>query len=161
MLARPAGREVVCHASAYDLGHDRSVGNEDVRIKMCTMIRMEDLLVSTHELGHIHYFLAYANQSFLFRQGANDGFHEAIGDTIRLSVTPKALRDAGLLPSSNTTDSNTDSLSYEALINSQLSVALEKIVIMPFAYLVDKWRWGVFKGTVPESAWNRAWWTLK
>jgi len=145
MLTRPADRQVVCHASAWDFG------NNDLRIKMCTQVNQEDMLVVHHEQGHLYYDHYYRNNTFLYRGGANDGFHEAIGDTIQLSVLPPFhLYQIGLLP--NVTNS------YEQLINFQMTVALDKIAFLPFGYLIDQWRWSVFNNQTNPSQYNDAWW---
>src|SRR4029077_20064378 len=129
MFARPRDREVVCHASAWDLA---TTG--DVRIKACLKPTEEDLFTIYHELGHVYYFISYAPQPYLFRDGANDGFHEAIGDTINLSVTPEYLAKIGLATAVTP--------SHEALINQQMKMALEKIAFLPFGRLIDQWRCG-------------------
>src|SRR5690606_35870632 len=128
MLVKPEDREVVCHASAWSLDFEN-----DLRIKMCTRINQEDLITIHHELGHNYYQRAYNQQPVLFQGGANDGFHEAIGDAIALSVTPQYLQKMGLLKEVGT--------SREALINEQMSMALDKIAFLPFGRLMDEWRW--------------------
>jgi peptidyl-dipeptidase A len=148
MLTRPRDREVVCHASAWDMA---SPG--DVRIKACLEPTEEDLVTIYHELGHVYYFLSYANQPFLFRDGANNGFHEAIGDTVRLSITPGYLAKIGLVHALEP--------SHEALINQQMKIALEKIAFLPFARLIDQWRWKVFAGEIKPENYNAAWWELR
>lgn len=154
MLVKPSDRDVVCHASAWDFLED------DLRIKMCTQINHDDLVTIHHEQGHLMYDHAYREQHYLFRAGAADFFHEAIGDTIALSVVvPRHLKDIGLLPES--ADSNaTRAQSQAALINYQMQVALSKIAILPWALLVDKWRWSVFDGSVKPDQYNRKWWDL-
>ena len=92
LFTKPADREVVCHASAWDIDN-----KDDVRIKMCIQIKDEDFVTIHHELGHNFYQRAYMEQPFLFQNGANDGFHEAIGDTIALAITPEYLKQIGLL----------------------------------------------------------------
>jgi peptidyl-dipeptidase A len=155
MFERPQGRDVVCHASAWDLNHndENSTQIQDVRIKMCTRRTEEDLLVQHHESGHIQYYQAYANQPPIFRGGAHDGFHESIGDTIALSVTPQYLKDAGLLD--RTDDSK------EGEINRLMLMALRKISFLPFGLLIDKWRWKVFNGEIKPSQYNEEWWKLR
>jgi len=148
MLTQPKGKEVVCHASAWDPNY-----NGDVRIKMCTKINQEDLITLHHELGHDYYFLYYNDKPMLFQDGANDGFHEAIGDTIALSVTPTYLNKVGLLETVADND--------KALINQQLYVALEKISFLPFSLLVDKWRWEALSGKIAPAQWNDRWWELR
>jgi peptidyl-dipeptidase A len=148
MLVRPRDREVVCHASAWDMG-DR----KDVRVKMCLTPTEEDLYTIYHELGHVYYFISYAQQPYLFRDGANDGFHEAIGDTINLSVTPAYLAKIGLVPAVQP--------SREAVINQQMKMALEKIAFLPFGRLIDLWRWRVFSGEITPANYNAAWWELR
>src|SRR5262249_48298433 len=106
-----------------------------------------------HELGHIHYFLAYREQPYLFEQGANDGFHEAIGDTVRLSITPAYLHKVGLAPATEE--------SREAIIDRQMRMALEKVAFLPFGKLIDEWRWKVFSGEVKPEQYNAAWWQLR
>lgn len=148
MLVRPRDRDVVCHASAWDMAED-----DDVRIKMCTTPTEEDLFTAYHELGHIYYYLYYVNQPFLFRSGAHDGFHEAIGDTINLSVTPGYLAKIGLVGDITP--------SREAVINQQMKMALEKIAFLPFGRLIDQWRWKVFSGEITPDNYNRSWWELR
>jgi peptidyl-dipeptidase A len=148
MLSRPRDREVVCHASAWDMA-----SGGDVRIKACLAPTEEDLYTIYHELGHVYYFISYASQPFLFRDGANDGFHEAIGDTVNLSVTPAYLSRIGLI--------HTVAPSHEALINQQMKMALEKIAFLPFGRLIDEWRWKVFSGEITPANYNSSWWELR
>lgn len=150
MLVKPSdGRRVVCHASAWDF-----YDGKDVRIKMCTKIDMESLITVHHEMGHIQYYLQYAKQRVAFREGANPGFHEAIGDTMALSVsTPTHLKAIGLLP-----DYVPD---QEQDINYLFKTALDKIAFLPFGYLVDNWRWNVFNGNYDYDSWNQKWVDLR
>uniref|UniRef100_A0A3Q2QZH4 Angiotensin-converting enzyme n=1 Tax=Fundulus heteroclitus TaxID=8078 RepID=A0A3Q2QZH4_FUNHE len=149
MLVKPADREVVCHASAWDF-----YNRKDFRIKQCTTVTMDDLFTVHHEMGHIQYFLQYKDQPVGYRSGANPGFHEAIGDVMSLSVsTPKHLHEINLLESV-TSDVETD-------LNFLLKTALDKIAFLPFGYLVDLWRWGVFSGSTPPEKYNSAWWQLR
>jgi len=148
LFTRPRDREVVCHASAWDLSY-----GGDLRVKVCLEPTEEDLVTIHHELGHDFYFQRYGALPILFQQGANDGFHEAIGDTIALSVTPEYLKSLGLLPASATGD--------RARINQQMKMALEKVAFLPFGLLIDKWRWDVFAGKVAPADYNAAWWALK
>jgi peptidyl-dipeptidase A len=147
MLTRPRDREVVCHASAWDMANEG-----DVRVKACLKPTEEDLYTIYHELGHVYYYLSYAQQPYLFRDGANDGFHEAIGDTVNLSVTPAYLARIGLIHAVKP--------SHEALINQQMKMALEKVAFLPFARLIDEWRWKVFAGEITPENYNSAWWEL-
>jgi peptidyl-dipeptidase A len=147
LFVKPRDREVVCHASAWDVDQV-----DDVRIKMCIEITAEDFSTIHHELGHNFYQRAYDQQPFLFRDSANDGFHEAIGDTIALSVTPEYLQKIGLLES--VPDSSKD-------LGLLLHKALEKIAFLPFALTIDKWRWQVFSGEIPPEKYNEAWWQLR
>ncbi len=148
MLTRPRDREVVCHASAWDMDN-----TDDVRIKMCIKPVEEDLFTVYHELGHVYYYLWYKDQPMLFQDGAHDGFHEAIGDAINLSVTPGYLRKIGLV--GDVTPSK------EAIINQQMKMALDKIAFLPFGKLIDQWRWGVFSGKIKPADYNKAWWELR
>ncbi len=148
MLTKPAGKEVVCHASSWDVQY-----NDDLRIKMCINKNEEDLDTIHHELGHSYYFAAYYKMPILFQNAANDGFHEAIGDTVVLSMTPGYLRTKGLL--------DTVVKSDKVTLNRQMATALEKIAFMPFALLVDKWRWDVFSGKVKPAQYNQHWWDLR
>ncbi len=148
MLSRPRDREVVCHASAWDMA---SPG--DVRVKACLTPTEEDLYTIYHELGHVYYYLSYASQPYLFRDGANDGFHEAIGDTVNLSVTPAYLSRIGLI--------HAVAPSHEALINQQMKMALEKIAFLPFGRLIDQWRWRVFSEEITPANYNSSWWELR
>jgi peptidyl-dipeptidase A len=147
LFTKPRDREVVCHASAWDVD---SVN--DLRLKMCIDITEEDFRTIHHELGHNFYQRAYNQQPYLTRDSANDGFHEAIGDTIALSVTPEYLVKIGLLD--RAPDASRD-------IGLLLARALEKIAFLPFGLLIDKWRWEVFSGQVPPEKYNQAWWDLR
>lgn len=148
MLTKPADRDVQCHASAWDMDM-----KGDVRIKMCIVPDEENLRTIYHELGHIYYYLAYHGQPPLYQTGANDGFHEAIGDTVVLSLTPGYLAQIGLVDAA--------SESNEATINAQMKLALEKVAFLPFGKLIDQWRWGVFDASIAPSNYNSAWWDLK
>ncbi|MFT3755949.1 MAG: M2 family metallopeptidase [Pseudoxanthomonas sp.] len=145
---KPLDRDVVCHASAWDID---MAG--DVRTKMCIQPNEEDFTTIYHELGHIYYDLAYNKQPPLFQGGANDGFHEAIGDTIVLAMTPQYLHTAGLVaaPQDN----------QQALVNAQMRMALAKVSFLPFGLMIDHWRWGVFDGSIKPENYNAAWWKLK
>ena len=148
MFVKPTDREVVCHASAWDLNTQG-----DVRIKVCIEPNMENLMTIQHELGHIYYYLYYNHLPFVYQTGANDGFHEGIGDTLTLSMTPKYLQEVGLLDSF---ESN-----KETTINQQMQSALEKIAFLPFGLLIDEWRWHVFDGTIAPENYNAEWWKLR
>jgi peptidyl-dipeptidase A len=147
LFVKPRDREVVCHASAWAVDFA-----EDLRIKMCIDPTAEDFTVIHHELGHNFYQRAYKDLPVLFRDSANDGFHEALGDTIGLSVTPEYLVKVGLIPKAP--DASRD-------IGLLLNQALSKIAFLPFGLLVDQWRWQVFSGQVGPGEYNRAWWALK
>ncbi|MEH6697693.1 MAG: M2 family metallopeptidase [Brevundimonas sp.] len=143
-ITRPEGREVVCHASAWDLDN-----LEDVRIKMCTQVNADDFYTVHHELGHNVYQRAYKDQPFLFKNGANDGFHEAIGDFVGLSaLTPTYLNQIGLLEEVPGADEDIPFL---------LKMALDKIAFLPFGLMVDRWRWDVFSGETSPEEYNEAW----
>jgi peptidyl-dipeptidase A len=148
LFTRPRDRDVVCHASAWDLSY-----GGDLRVKVCLEPTEEDLVTIHHELGHDFYFQRYGARSILFQQGANDGFHEAIGDTIALSVTPEYLKSIGLLGASTGGE--------RARINQQMKMALEKVAFLPFGLTIDKWRWDVFSGKVSSADYNAAWWAMK
>jgi peptidyl-dipeptidase A len=148
MLTRPRDRDVVCHASAWDMNQAG-----DVRIKMCIKPNEESLETIHHEMGHIYYYLHYNPQPELYQNGAHDGFHEAIGDTITLSITPQHLQKIGLLK-----DVKDD---RKALVNAQMKRALAKIAFLPFGKLIDQWRWQVFSGAIPPQAYNAGWWKLR
>ncbi|MFC5576494.1 M2 family metallopeptidase [Lysobacter niabensis] len=147
-FVKPRDRDVVCHASAWDINMEG-----DVRTKMCIKPNEEDFTTIYHELGHVYYYLAYNDQPPIFQQGAHDGFHEAIGDTIVLSMTPAYLQSIGLV--GEQTPSN------EALINAQMRMALAKVSFLPFGLMIDRWRWGVFDGSIKPDNYNKAWWDLK
>ncbi|WP_340691979.1 M2 family metallopeptidase [Hyphomonas sp.] len=149
MITRPEGREVVCHASAWDLDN-----KEDVRIKMCTEVNEEDFDTVHHELGHNFYQRAYKDQDFLYKDGAHDGFHEAIGDFIGLSITPEYLKQIGLIDESEMPPADADT----ALL---LNVALKKVAFLPFALTVDGWRWDVLSGKTAPEDYNDAWWAKR
>ena len=147
MLSHPRDREVVCHPSAWDIDSQR-----DVRIKACFQPTADDFVTVHHELGHNYYQMAYRNQPFFFQGGANDGFHEAIGDSIALNVTPVYLKKLGLI----------DTIPPESAdIPLLLHTALDKIAFLPFGLLVDKWRWEVYSGQVTPAHYNSAWWALR
>ncbi len=145
---KPMDRDVVCHASAWDMN---MAG--DVRTKMCIVPSEEELTTIYHELGHIYYDLAYNKQPPIFQNGAHDGFHEAIGDTIVLAMTPQYLASVGLV--------DVPKQSQEALINAQMRMALAKVAFLPFGLMIDRWRWGVFDGSIKPDGYNKAWWELK
>jgi peptidyl-dipeptidase A len=148
LFVKPKDRDVVCHASAWDL----TFAN-DVRIKMCIEINEEDLITIHHELGHNYYFTAYHTLPVLFQDGANDGFHEGIGDTLALSVTPAYLAKLGILEKAPSNE--------KAEMNVLMRRALDKVAFLPFGLLIDKWRWDVFAGKIQPSQYNAAWWDLK
>jgi peptidyl-dipeptidase A len=147
LFARPAGRDVVCHASSWDIDLDL-----DVRLKVCLHDTSDDFVTVHHELGHTYYFLAYRHQPLLFRNGANDGFHEAIGDTIALSITPEYLKTIRLINQIPPASADLPLL---------LRTALDKIAFLPFGLMIDKWRWQVFSGQVKPADYNKAWWSLR
>ena len=151
----PRDRSVVCHASAWDMNF---VG--DVRTKMCIKPNEEDFTTIYHELGHVYYYLAYNKLPPVFQAGAHDGFHEAIGDTIVLAMTPKYLQSIGLVSGPVETAAESDG-DNQALINSQMRMALAKVSFLPFGLMIDRWRWGVFDGTIKPDGYNKAWWDLK
>ena len=148
MLTQPRDRDVQCHASAWHMD-----GKEDVRIKQCIRPTYEELRTIYHELGHVYYFLWYKDQPYLFQNGAHEGFHEAVGDTVNLSMTPEYLAQIGLVSEAGA--------SREAVINQQMKMALEKIAFLPFGKLIDEWRWKVFSGEVTPENYNAAWWALR
>jgi peptidyl-dipeptidase A len=147
LFLKPQDREVVCHASAWDIDNQK-----DVRLKMCIKINEEDFTTIHHELGHNYYQMAYAPRPPLYQGSANDGFHEAIGDTIALSVTPEYLKRIGMID--KVPDEKAD-------IGLLMRLALDKVAFLPFGYLVDQWRWKVFSGEVGPGDYNRAWWELR
>jgi len=147
LFTKPQDREVVCHASAWDVD-----SKDDLRIKMCIQITEEDFRTIHHELGHNYYQRAYSQQPSLFQGSANDGFHEAVGDTIALSVTPEYLKTIGLIDGVPPASGDTDYL---------LRQALEKVAFLPFGLVIDKWRWDVFSGKVKPEEYNKAWWALR
>ncbi|MGC2697461.1 MAG: M2 family metallopeptidase [Candidatus Angelobacter sp.] len=147
LFLKPQDRDVVCHASAWDVD-----SQDDLRLKMCIEVRDEDFVTIHHELGHNFYQRAYKTQPPLFQDSANDGFHEAVGDTIALSVTPEYLKEVGLL---NAVPSENSDIGY------LLKQAMDKIAFLPFGLLIDKWRWEVFSGQVTPEQYNKAWWDLK
>ena len=147
LFVRPADRDVVCHASAWDID-----GKDDLRIKMCIQVRGEDFVVIHHELGHNFYQRAYKNQPPLFQNGANDGFHEAIGDAIALAITPEYLHKVGLLE--KVPEGTND-------IPELLKQALDRVAFLPFGLLIDQWRWKVFSGEIKPGDYNKAWWELR
>jgi peptidyl-dipeptidase A len=147
LFTKPRDREVVCHASAWDVDNE-----DDLRIKMCIEITGEDFSTVHHELGHNFYQRAYKHQPFLFRDSANDGFHEAIGDAVALSITPAYLRKLDFIEQEP--DASKD-------LGLLMQMALDKVAFLPFGLLVDQWRWKVFSGEVPPARYNAAWWELR
>ncbi|WP_028768824.1 M2 family metallopeptidase [Shewanella fidelis] len=147
LFVQPEDRDVVCHASAWDLDN-----LDDIRIKMCIQKTAEDFTVIHHELGHNFYQRAYKNQPFIFKNSANDGFHEAIGDTVALSITPNYLKQIGLLD--EVPDASKD-------IGLLLKQALDKVAFLPFGLMIDQWRWKVFSGEITPEQYNQAWWELR
>ncbi|MDP9033647.1 MAG: M2 family metallopeptidase [Myxococcota bacterium] len=157
LLTRPRDREVVCHASAWDV-----TWSGDLRIKMCIEPTEEDFVTIHHELGHDFYFQRYVNLPILFQQGANDGFHEAIGDTMALSVTPEYSERLGLLKGVIADRRNANEAVVDrARMNHQMKMALDKVAFLPFGLLEDKWRWDVFSGKISPVEYNAAWWRLR
>ncbi len=148
-FTRPRDREVVCHASAWDVDN-----KDDLRIKMCTKVNGDDFVTIHHEYGHNYYQRAYNQQPYLYLNGANDGFHEAIGDFIALSITPEYLVQIGLLDRSKVPSADKDT-------GLLLRQAMDKVAFLPFGLLVDKWRWGVFDGSITPANYNQAWADLK
>ena len=148
LLTKPRDRDVQCHASAWQMDT-----NGDVRIKMCIQPTQDDLMTVYHELGHVFYYQSYAQQPYLFQSGAHDGFHEAIGDTVNLSMTPAYLHQIGLTGAVKS--------SPEATINQQMKLALDKVAFLPFGKMIDEWRWKVFDGEVKPDNYNAAWWQLR
>lgn len=148
LLTQPRDRDVVCHASAWDMNM-----KGDVRIKQCIEPSEDQLITIHHELGHVYYYLSYNHLSPIFQTGAHDGFHEAIGDTITLSLTPEHLQKIGLVKDVQKNE--------KATINTQMKLALDKIVFLPWGKLVDQWRWKVFSGSIPPGQYNQAWWQLR
>ena len=147
LFVQPVDRDVVCHASAWDLDYE-----SDVRIKMCIGVNDEDFVTIHHELGHNYYQRAYQQQSPLHRTSANDGFHEGIGDTIALSITPEYLAEVGLLRRVPPADRDLGLL---------LRLALDKVAFLPFGLMVDQWRWKVFSGEIGPEEYNEGWWDLR
>jgi peptidyl-dipeptidase A len=147
LFVKPEDREVVCHASAWDVDE-----KDDLRIKMCIKVNAEDFKTIHHELGHNYYQRAYNKDNYFYRSGANDGFHEAVGDTIALSITPEYLQKIGLLE--NVPDASGDL----ALLMKR---ALEGIAFLPFGLMVDQWRWQVFAGQAGPEGYNELWWQLR
>ncbi|WRH75132.1 MAG: M2 family metallopeptidase [Sphingobium sp.] len=146
---KPRDREVVCHASAWNIDNV-----DDLRIKMCIKVNSSDFVTIHHELGHNYYQRAYNQQSYLHLNGANDGFHEAIGDAVALSITPEYLVQIGLLDKDKVPSADKDT-------GLLLRQAMDKVAFLPFGLLVDKWRWGVFNGSIAPANYNKAWTDLR
>ncbi|NVJ99706.1 MAG: M2 family metallopeptidase [Alphaproteobacteria bacterium] len=147
LFTKPEDREVQCHASAWDLDW-----KDDIRIKMCTKVDGEDFITMHHEVGHNIYQRAYQEQSFFGATGAHDGFHEAIGDMVALSITPDYLIKTGLLDEAPSADADI------AILMQQ---ALDKVAFLPFGLMVDQWRWKVFSGELTPDTYNQGWWDLR
>ena len=147
LFTKPADRDVVCHASAWDIDNQ-----DDLRIKVCLQVRDVDFITVHHELGHNFYQRAYKSQPYLFENGANDGFHEAIGDSIALAITPDYLHEVGLLNQVPSTSNDIPQL---------LKQALDRVAFLPFGYMIDQWRWKVFSGEIKPADYNKAWWELR
>ncbi len=147
LFTKPADRDVVCHASAWDIDN-----MDDLRIKMCIQVRGTNFVTIHHELGHNMYQRAYKDQPFLFKNGANDGFHEAIGDAIALAITPEYLHQVGLLE--NVPQASKD-------IPELLKQALDRVAFLPFGLMIDQWRWKVFSGEIAPADYNKSWWELR
>jgi peptidyl-dipeptidase A len=148
LLTKPRDRDVQCHASAWQMDTQG-----DVRIKQCIEPTQDHLMTVYHELGHVFYYMSYAKQPYIFQSGAHDGFHEAIGDTVNLSMTPAYLHQIGLTGAVKT--------SREATINQQMKLALDKVAFLPFGKMIDEWRWKVFAGETKPDNYNAAWWQLR
>ena len=146
---KPLDREVVCHASAWDLDN-----KDDLRVKMCTKINSDDFVTIHHELGHNYYQRAYNKHPYLYLDGANDGFHEAIGDFVALSITPDYLVKIGLLDAAKVPGADKD-------LGLLLRQAMDKVAFLPFGLLIDKWRWGVFDGSIPQDQMQKGWTDLR
>jgi peptidyl-dipeptidase A len=147
LFTKPRDRDVVCHASAWSIDF-----KEDLRVKLCLEQTAEDFITVHHELGHNFYQRAYNTLPPLFQNGANDGFHEAIGDTIALSVTPEYLKQIGLIDSVPPASADIPIL---------LDRALDKVAFLPFGLLIDQWRWKVFSGEIKPADYNKSWWELR
>ena len=147
LFEQPEDREVVCHASAWDIDF-----KDDLRIKMCIQVNAEDFSTIHHELGHNYYQRAYNRLPFLFQTGANDGFHEAVGDAVALSITPDYLKQIGLID--KVPDPSAD-------LGLLMRSALDEVSFLPFGLLIDQWRWKVFSGEIPPTAYNQGWWELR
>lgn len=145
MITKPTDREVICHASAWDVDN-----KDDIRIKMCTKVNSEDFVTIHHELGHNYYQRAYNKQPYLYLNGANDGFHEAIGDFIALSITPQYLVQIGLLDKAKVPSADKD-------IGLLLRQAMDKVAFLPFGLMIDRYRWGIFDGSIQPADYNKAW----
>lgn len=148
MLTRPKDREVVCHASAWDVS-----GDGDLRMKACFEVKGDDFETAHHELGHNYYYMYYKTLPTIFKTGANDGFHEGIGDTLILSMNPSYFKKIGL--------STDDKSNEKRVINQQMARAVNEVAFLPFGLLIDRWRWEVFSGRTPEAKYNTRWWELR
>lgn len=145
MITKPADREVICHASAWDVDN-----KDDIRIKMCTKVNADDFTTIHHELGHNYYQRAYNKQPYLYLNGANDGFHEAIGDFVALSITPQYLVQIGLLDKAKVPSADKDT-------GLLLRQAMDKVAFLPFGLMIDRYRWGIFDGSIKPADYNKAW----
>ena len=151
LFIKPQDHNVVCHASAWDLDSDAN----DLRVKMCIERNAEDFSTIHHELGHIFYYQAYSQQPSIFQRGANDGFHEAVGDLLTLSITPDYYHKIGMITEAEAINAKSDPIS---LLMQQ---ALDGVVSVPWTLMLDKWRAGVFSGETSEAELNNSWWELR
>ena len=151
LFIKPQDHNVVCHASAWDLDSDAN----DLRVKMCIERNAEDFSTIHHELGHIFYYQAYSEQPSIFQSGANDGFHEAVGDLLTLSITPDYYHKIGMITEAEAINAKSDPIS---LLMQQ---ALDGVVSVPWTLMLDKWRAGVFSGETSEAELNNSWWELR
>jgi len=151
LFVKPKDRDVVCHASAWDIDSQK----QDLRIKMCIQKNEEDFITIHHELGHIFYYQAYADLPEVFQSGANDGFHEAVGDLLSLSITPSYLKDIDFISEEEAERSK------ENAIGLLMKQALEGVVAVPWTLMLDKWRMAVFDGNLSDDQLNDYWWELR
>lgn len=137
------------HASAWHMDFDK-----DVRSLMSVIPNTRWWSTSLHELGHIYYYISYSNPNvpIILREGANRGFHEAIGSMIGLaSLQSPFLKEMGLMNQDYKIDNT------QALLNE----ALDYIPFIPWsAGVMTEFEYELYSKNLPEDQFNKMWWEL-